>query len=107
MSFAAGPGSYSFAGSTMTCGGATSVDHAHPPYDVRADGQIYYKGVLVGAVGQDRIHIDNPVAVGNGMSDDYSIVRRGDVVVFSEIMGAPGKAPWFSFVAILLGEGRK
>ncbi len=35
------------------------------------------------------------------MSDDYTIIRRGDLAVFTEVMGAPDATPWFSFVAIM------
>lgn len=101
MRFAASPDSYAFAGSSLKCGELSRDDTAHPAYDIRQDGQIYYHDVPVGQVGKDRIHIDNPVAVGGGMSDDYTIVRRGDLVVFTEVMGAPDATPWFSFVAIM------
>lgn len=101
MRFAASPGSYAFAGSSLKCGEMSNDDPPHPPYDIRPDGQIYYHDVHVGQVDNDRIHIDNPVAVGGGMSDDYIIIRRGDLVVFTEVMGAPDATPWFSFVAIM------
>ena len=101
MRFFASPASYAFAGSSLKCGELSRDDPSHPAYDIRPDGQIYFHDVLVGQVDNDRIHIDNPVAVGGGMSDDYTIIRRGDLVVFTEIMGAPGTPPWFSFVAIL------
>ena len=101
MRFSASPASYAFAGSSLKCGELSRDDPSHPPYDIRQDGQFYFHDVHVGQVDNDRIHIDNPVAVGGGMSDDYTITRRGDLVVFTEIMGAPDTAPWFRFVAIM------
>ena len=70
-------------------------------YDIREDGQIYFRDIHVGYVAGDLIHIDNPVAINNKMSDNYTVMRRGDILLFTEAMGLPGVTPWFSFVAIM------
>ncbi|CAH2599955.1 conserved exported protein of unknown function [Rhodovastum atsumiense] len=101
MRFSASPASYNLAGASIKCGDMVRTEPLHPAYDIREDGQVYFHDVPVGRVDNDRIHIDNPVGAGSGMSDDYTIIRRGDLVVFTQVMGAPGAMPRFSFVAIM------
>jgi len=101
MKFSGSPASYNFAGATLKCGDTNQNFPPAAAYDIRQDGQIYFHDVRVGNLESDRIHIDNPVASGNQMSDDYTVIRRGDILLFTEAMGLPGTTPWFSFVAIM------
>jgi len=101
MKFSGSQASYSFAGASLKCGDTNQDFPAAAAYDIRQDGQVYFHDVHVGSVESDRIHIDNPVSIGNKMSDDYTVIRHGDILLFTEAMGLPGTNPWFSFVAIM------
>jgi len=101
MKFSGSPASYKFAGASFKCGDTSQDFPSADAYDIRQEGQIYFRDVHVGYLESDRIHIDNPVAVGNKMSDDYTVIRRGDILIFTEAMGLPATTPWFSFVAIM------
>ncbi|CAH2601705.1 conserved exported protein of unknown function [Rhodovastum atsumiense] len=101
MRFAGTATSYRFLGASLTCGGKHQDIPDAGSYEIRPGGQIHFRDVKVGLVGNGRIHIDNPVAVANGMSDDYTVIRRGDVLIFAETMARPATTPWFSFVSIM------
>jgi hypothetical protein len=101
MKFVGAPASYKFAGASVKCGDTTQDFPEAAAYDIRPAGQVYFRDVYVGEIESDRIHIDNPVAIGNKMSDDYTVIRRGDILLFTETMGMADITPWFSFVAIM------
>ena len=101
MRFSGSPGSYNFAGASLNCGDTNQDFPPSTAYDIRQDGQVYFREVHVGHIESDRIHIGNPVAIANKMSDDYTVIRRSDILLFTEAMGLPAATPWFSFVAIM------
>ena len=101
MKFSGSPTIYKFAGASLKCGDSSQDFQEAAAYDIRQDGQVYFRDVHVGYIGEDLIHIENAVAINNKMSDNYTAMRRGDILLFTEAMGLPGSTPWFSFVAIM------
>jgi hypothetical protein len=94
---------YRFLGAKMQCEGIPSHDQPEASqYDVRDNGGIYFNDAKVGQVEGNTLHIANPMIMGSEQGvDDYTIRREGDVLIFTEFAGVPGKTPWYSFVAVM------
>ena len=94
---------------SMICGNGPRQDFNQMYlFSVKEDGRIYFeqginsklaKGTKMGMVKDDKLHTTSPSDTGG--VDDISIEKAGDLLLYNETDGVPGKTPAYSLLAIM------